>query len=543
MPNSSTIPTVGETQATPTLYNNLVKDAIRLLSVAGSNKTIATGAITVDPDAGESHYQVDTEASAATDDLDTISGGASGDVIALVSANAARVITLRSGAGNIVLKDGLNIALDITEAFLLRSDGTNWKPYGGAGDSATSLTNKSGSTVNLGDVVVFDTDNDSAFETTTHQQDLRVMGVAKSSIANNAVGPVHTIAGKVVTVNCDTAAVVRGQFLISSATAGKATAGSYYREAGVFAIAITSKAGGSNGTVQAMLIDNFRQAIIGTSGWSWGNTSYGATAQKFTIATETWATVAGAALSTGRRGPCGMSYGTTAAYVLHGLTASGAANASNIRNKIPYATETTSILAASGAQRCVTLSVINFASKGFVAGGQNTAGTNQSLSHKITFATDAEAAAGSSLSSARIWQGGISDGTYCYVGGDTSTVTDRLDNATETYTNTATAALANAIAGYCMVSFPATAGYRAYNNGAGTVYSRKLVYSTATDASNGSSPSGNIASGASLTDGIAFGYMSGTAANNKLASSTDTYSSVTNYVSNIEGAWASYAAL
>ncbi len=62
--------------------------------------TISSGAITIN----QGHVRVDTEASATNDDLDTINGGESGEIIYLLSANSARNIRLRNGAGNIFLK-------------------------------------------------------------------------------------------------------------------------------------------------------------------------------------------------------------------------------------------------------------------------------------------------------------------------------------------------------------------------------------------------------------------------------------------------------
>jgi hypothetical protein len=546
MPNSAEISTVGRTQATPTLYNNLVRDAVRLLSVTGSTLTIASGVITVSPSTGHSHYVVDTEASSAADDLTTISGGAEGDIIGIVSANSGRVVTLQSGAGNILLQSGSPVILDTVSAFLLRYNGSNWTPYGGGGssDSAT-LTNKSGSSRAAGDVVVFDTTNDSAFTTTSYLQDIRVMGVVKSAIANNAAGPVYTGAGTVCTINCDSSEVAKGQFLISSATPGLATAGSYFREAGVFAIALTSKAGGSTGSVQAMIVDNFRQAIVGTSGWNFGglNGSSGTTvSQKFSIATETWATIAGAALPGGRCLHNGMSYGTTGAYVTHGSSGSNATTGTASRYKMLYSSETFSTLTDGSIARSYFRSGINFSSKGFTSGGQSTASNPSNSNYKTTYATAAESV-GNALSGNRDQQGGISDGTYVYIAGNQATSTDRIDNATETVTYTASATLGTAVAGYCFVGFPATAGYRSYNNGSGTVYSRKMPFSTATDANHSSSPSGNILYGSQVTDGVAVAYISGTAAANKISSSTGNYSSLSVYPAYVQGAAASYGAL
>lgn len=59
--------------------------------------TIATGAITV---TGELH-EIDTEAAAATDDLDTINGGIDGMEITLFTANSSRDVTVKHNTGNI----------------------------------------------------------------------------------------------------------------------------------------------------------------------------------------------------------------------------------------------------------------------------------------------------------------------------------------------------------------------------------------------------------------------------------------------------------
>lgn len=74
---------------------------------AAASKTIASGAITI-TQAGR--VVVDTESAAATDDLDTISGGQDGDVILVFGANAARVVTIKDGTGN--LRTAGDLALD-----------------------------------------------------------------------------------------------------------------------------------------------------------------------------------------------------------------------------------------------------------------------------------------------------------------------------------------------------------------------------------------------------------------------------------------------
>lgn len=85
--------------------------------------TIATGAVT----ATQTRHYIDTEGDAASDDLDTISGGTDGDVLILMAANDGRTVNV-TAAGNIVA--GANPrALDASEDTLtLMYDGalTKW---------------------------------------------------------------------------------------------------------------------------------------------------------------------------------------------------------------------------------------------------------------------------------------------------------------------------------------------------------------------------------------------------------------------------------
>jgi hypothetical protein len=64
---------------------------------ASSEVTISAGVITVTG----SYHHVDTEADAATDDLDTIQGGSEGDIVILRSTDPARSVVLRHNTGNI----------------------------------------------------------------------------------------------------------------------------------------------------------------------------------------------------------------------------------------------------------------------------------------------------------------------------------------------------------------------------------------------------------------------------------------------------------
>jgi len=103
--------------------------------------TIATGAITIT----QSYHLVDTEAAAATDDLDTISGGIAGDRLFLRSANAARTVVVKHGTGNIITPYGNDYALDSPDRVIqLIYDGTNWLVIGLSRRITVSTSDPSG---------------------------------------------------------------------------------------------------------------------------------------------------------------------------------------------------------------------------------------------------------------------------------------------------------------------------------------------------------------------------------------------------------------
>jgi hypothetical protein len=85
-----------------------------LYDVAGTTKTISAGVIT--KGAGRiTWHKVDTEGAAATDDLDTINGGAEGDILFLSTLDNARDVVLKDATGNLRLTVdlGLNSAADL----------------------------------------------------------------------------------------------------------------------------------------------------------------------------------------------------------------------------------------------------------------------------------------------------------------------------------------------------------------------------------------------------------------------------------------------
>lgn len=109
---------------------------------------ISAGVITV---AG-SYYRVDTEGSAASDDLDTINGGVIGQILLLESATSSRDTTVKHGTGNILLSYQEDYTLSTTNYLLvLYYNGSFWTeigrrrdarqfPYVSIGETAPSST-------------------------------------------------------------------------------------------------------------------------------------------------------------------------------------------------------------------------------------------------------------------------------------------------------------------------------------------------------------------------------------------------------------------
>ena len=89
---------------------------------AATELTISAGSITVT----QAHHRIDTEADAASDDLDTIAGGTEGTVIFLRAESAARIVIIKHGTGNIY--PGANITLDAITKYVsfIKHNNTNW---------------------------------------------------------------------------------------------------------------------------------------------------------------------------------------------------------------------------------------------------------------------------------------------------------------------------------------------------------------------------------------------------------------------------------
>jgi hypothetical protein len=93
--------------------------------VAPTELTIAGGIVT----RTRAFHTIDTQADAAADDLDTISGGTIGDRIVIIAENGARDVVVKNGTGNIVAPADrtLDNAGDTWSGIF---DGTNWLETG-----------------------------------------------------------------------------------------------------------------------------------------------------------------------------------------------------------------------------------------------------------------------------------------------------------------------------------------------------------------------------------------------------------------------------
>lgn len=84
-------------------------------------KTIALGAVTIT----NTYTVLDTEGGASSDDLVTINGGSDGDIILLTQTSPARIVTVKSGTGNISLTSG-DVILSTTSPLILIKMGSTW---------------------------------------------------------------------------------------------------------------------------------------------------------------------------------------------------------------------------------------------------------------------------------------------------------------------------------------------------------------------------------------------------------------------------------
>jgi hypothetical protein len=99
----------------------------KIVNHGSTSKTIATGAITL-LETDTAILKLDTEGAAATDDLDTINGGVSGDIIYLRTTSSARDVVVKHGTGNISLDGNADYTISSTQkGITLFLDGATWR--------------------------------------------------------------------------------------------------------------------------------------------------------------------------------------------------------------------------------------------------------------------------------------------------------------------------------------------------------------------------------------------------------------------------------
>lgn len=392
-----------------------------------------------------------------------------------------------------------------------------WQAIGGGGGTA-ELTNKSGSNQVAGTVVIFDADNNEAFKTTTILQDRRVVGVLSEDINNNAAGDVYIGATK-ATVKVQ-GNVSRGQWLIASATEGRAQAGGYTKPLGAIGIALTAYAGGGAGTVTALIAVDHYQGAGASKGYALGGSNNTpaavTTAQVLTMASETVAVVAGAALGAVRSN-CVGAYTTDKGIVYGGTTTTLQSGGQVTAYRTTFSTDATAAVVGAnlGAAKTSPGSV-SAPLAAYISGGMDT--TNYVTSaYKTPWATETTAAQSSAnLSSARAYLGNMVHSTTngYMAGGNSSAVTDRLVISTET-----TAALTSANLSASRESSTGlkntTQGYWSggLSGGAVTNTTDKMPFSTETTAAVGGaalSSSRKSAASASGTSGYVLGGSTST---------------------------------
>jgi len=133
----------GDAGATFSWNDQILSATKGILATVEAELTIATGAITVT----QMRHKVDTEADAASDDLVTINGGATVNLIIIRAEADARTVVIKHGTGNIWLQGKADISLDdLEDGIMLAWDSTNSKWFdiaaGGSGAIRTLRAHK-----------------------------------------------------------------------------------------------------------------------------------------------------------------------------------------------------------------------------------------------------------------------------------------------------------------------------------------------------------------------------------------------------------------
>jgi hypothetical protein len=104
------------------------RSILSVLSGSLETGTIASGALTVmNSSAPIRILEVDTEAAAASDDLDTITGGKEGQVIILKATDDARTVVVKDSTGNLELSADMSLTHTEDTITLYNKSGTSWR--------------------------------------------------------------------------------------------------------------------------------------------------------------------------------------------------------------------------------------------------------------------------------------------------------------------------------------------------------------------------------------------------------------------------------
>jgi hypothetical protein len=121
-----------------------IKKALGMDFQPASELTIATGAVTQT----QSVHTVDTQSDAASDDLDTITIATDMSVLYAHLENAARIVTLKHGTGNLNLPDDADIVMAENTVYFLLYNGTAWNLVGSSGSGSGDVVGPASSTDN-----------------------------------------------------------------------------------------------------------------------------------------------------------------------------------------------------------------------------------------------------------------------------------------------------------------------------------------------------------------------------------------------------------
>lgn len=142
-----------------------ISDAGMLEFDDATTLTIASGVVTVT----QNYHRLDTESSAASDNLDTISGGVAGMLCFFKSVDSARDVIIRHAVDNIQCAGGANITLgESYEVAIAIYDGgsSKWLIWKGAGGSAITGSGAAGQIPYFSGLTAVTSDDDLTFSTT-----------------------------------------------------------------------------------------------------------------------------------------------------------------------------------------------------------------------------------------------------------------------------------------------------------------------------------------------------------------------------------------